>query len=175
MQAQEIVQAARSAYPGFPPLARVQQMTHSAPRGGEMAMRAAASRAAVLNELQQTLVPADRALLCFILEQEIRSRVHDSGGEFFENLYWAGFLLSLVAQVEDVRLLWSVKTLDFDTWNGFDVQFLVGAGVSRTLSYLHSLQEEWAAAAWTYLEQCQQAGDFADLEQYRQRRRTYFR
>ena len=96
-------------------------------------------------------------MLCFILEQEMRACIHEGGGEYFENLYWAGFLLSLVADVEDVHLLWRAKTLDFDTWSGFDVQFLVGAGVSRTLSYLHSLREEWAAAARVHLEQCQQA------------------
>jgi hypothetical protein len=150
-------------------------MAYSETIGGEMAMRSAASRAAVLEEVQQSLVPEDRVLLCFILEQEMLSRVHDGGGEFFENLYWAGFLLSLVAHVEDVRLLWRAKTLDFDTWCGFDAQLLVGAGVSRTLAYLQSLREEWASAAWAYLEQCQQAGDFADLEQYRQWRQTYFR
>lgn len=175
MQAQEIVQAARRAHPGLPAPTRLKQMTHSETIGGEIALRAAALRAAALKELQPTLVPADRALLCFILEQEMRSRMQNGGGEFFENLYWAAFLLSLVAQVEDVRLLWSAKTLDFDTGNGFDAQFLVGAGVSRTLSYLHSLQEEWAAAAWTYLEQCQQVGDFTNLEQHRQWRQTYFR
>ncbi len=175
MQAHEIVQAARSAQPGLPPHALLQRMTSSETLSGELAMQPAALRAAVLEEVQQTLVPGDRALLCFILEQEMLARVHDGGGEFFENLYWAGFLLSLVAHVEDVRLLWRVKTLDYDTWSGFDVQFLVGAGVSRTLSYLQSLSEEWASAAWAYLEQCQQAGDIADLEQYRQWRQTYFR
>jgi hypothetical protein len=150
-------------------------MTDTETIRGETAMRSAAVRAAVLEELQETLVPGDRALLCFVLEQEILSRVQDGGGEFFENLYWAGFLLSLVAHVEDVRVLWRAKTLDFDTWCGFDVQFLVGAGVSLTLSFLQSLQEEWASAAWAHLEQCQQAGDFADLEQHRQWRQTYFR
>jgi hypothetical protein len=175
MQANEIVQAARGADPGLPPHALLERMANSEIVSGERAMQPAALRAAVLAELQQTLVPADRALLCFILEQEMLARVPDGGGEYFENLYWAGFLLSLVAQVEDVRPLWRAKTLDFDTWSGFDVQFLVGAGVSRTVSYLHSLQEDWAAAAWAYLEQCQQAGDFADLEQHRQWRQNYFR
>lgn len=175
MQAKEIVQAARSAHLGLPPHALLQRITYSESIGSELAMRSAALRAAVMEELQQTLVAADRILLCFILEQEMLSRAHDSEGEFYENLYWAGFLLSLVANVEDVRLLWRAKTLDFDTRCGFDVQFLVGAGVSHTLTYLQSLREEWASAAGTYLEQCQQAGDFADLEQYRQWRQTYFR
>lgn len=175
MQANEIVQAARGAHLGLPPHALLQGMIYSETLGGEMATRSAALRAAVLEEVQQTLVPGDRALLCFILEQEMRACIHEGGGEYFENLYWAGFLLSLVADVEDVHLLWRAKTLDFDTWSGFDVQFLVGAGVSRTLSYLHSLREEWAAAARVHLEQCQQAGDFADMEQHRQWRQTYFR
>lgn len=175
VQAHEIVQATRSAQPGLPPHALLQPITSSETLGSELAMQSAALRAAVLTEVQQTLVPGDRALLCFILEQEMFARVHDGGDEFFENLSWAGFLLSLVAHEEDVRLLWRAKTLDYDTWCGFDVQFLVGTGVSRTLAYLQSLREEWASATWAYLEQCQQAGDFADLEQHRQWRQTYFR
>jgi hypothetical protein len=177
MPAKEFVQAARSSSSGLPPHVLLETMTYSETTGDETAMPSAALRAAVLEELQQTLVPADRALLCFILEQEMLARgaEEDGGDEFFENLYWAGFLLSTVAHVEDVRLLWKAKTLDFDTWCGFDVQFLVGAGVSLTLSYLHSVPEEWASAAWAHLQQCQQAGDFADLEQHRQWRQTYFR
>jgi hypothetical protein len=175
MPAKAIVQAARSSSSGLPPDALLVNMTYSATIGGETAMPSAALRSAVLEQLQQALVPADRALLCFILEQELLARGHAGGDEFFENLYWAGFLLSLVAQVDDVRLLWRAKTFDFDTWCGFDVQFLVGAGVSLTLSYLQSLSEEWAPTAWAHLEQCRQAGDFADLEQHRQWRQTYFR
>jgi hypothetical protein len=174
MQAKEIVQVARSSHPELPPHALLQQMTYSETTNAEMASRSAALRAAVLKELQQALVPEDRVLLCFILEQEMLSRLHDGAGELFENLYWAAFLLSLVAHVEDVHQLWRAKRLNYDTWCGFDVQFLVGAGVSRTLSYLQSLREEWASDALAYLEKCQQAGDFADLEQHRQWRQTYF-
>jgi hypothetical protein len=175
MLANEMIHAARRDQSGLPPQNLLQMMTCSETMGTETAIQSAALRAAVLAELQETLVPGDRALLRFVLEQEICFRTQDGAGEFFENLYWAGFLLSLVAQVEDVRLLWRAKTLDFDTMSGFDVQFLVGAGVSLTLSYLQSFQEEWALAARAYLEKCQQAGDFVDLEQHRHWRHAYFR
>lgn len=79
-----------------------------------------------------------------------------------------GFLLSLLAQIEDVGLLWEAKTTSFDIMCGFDVQFLVGAGVVSTVSYLQSIQEEWAQNALTYIEESQKIGDFHNLERFRE-------
>jgi hypothetical protein len=63
---------------------------------------------------------------------------------------------------------------NMDTGAAFDIQFLVGAGVFPTLTYLHSFQAEWAEKAETYIEKCQRAGDFNDLEGYRSFRQRYF-
>lgn len=70
--------------------------------------------------------------------------------------------------------MWQAKMTNMDTGTFFDSQFLVGVGVSPTLAYLHSLQEEWAEEAGAYIEKCQRAGDFNNLEGYRSLRQRSF-
>jgi len=126
----------------------------------------AESRAAVLKELHKTLSQGDRPLVRFLLKQEIT--FHENAWSIYESIRLCGFLLSLFVQVEDVGLLWEAKTTSFDTMCGFDVQFLVGAGVASTVSYLQSIQEEWAQNALTYIEESQKTGDFYNLERFRE-------
>ena len=92
----------------------------------------------------------------------------------FDSIRLCGFLLFVLAQVEDVPLLWEAKTTNFDTMCGFDIQFLVGAGISTTLAYLRAIQEEWAQDAKAYIEESQRAGDFDDLDRYRHEMQRYF-
>ncbi|GHO81168.1 hypothetical protein KSD_89390 [Ktedonobacter sp. SOSP1-85] len=130
-------------------------------------------RLAVLEKLHKTLSPGDWPLVRFLLKQEIT--FHENAWCIYESIRLCGFLLSLLAQVEDVGLLWEAKTTSFDTMCGFDVQFLVGAGVASTVSYLQSIQEEWAQDALTYIEESQKAGDFHNLEHFREATHKVFR
>jgi hypothetical protein len=176
MQAEDFVREARSARPGLPPPHLLQLIAYQEeplPETEEKGDQHALFRAAVLEELQNTLSSGDRALLRFLLEQEIT--YHKNAWGIFDSIRLCGFLLSVLAQLEDIRLLWEAKTTSFDTMCGFDIQFLVGAGVSPTLAYLQSIQEPWAQEAKTYLEEGQMSGDFDDLDRYRNEMQSYFR
>ena len=57
-----------------------------------------------------------------------------------------------------------------------DVQFLCGAGLDATKRFLASLRDERAAAALSYIADCEKAGDFDGFspEAHLQRYREYF-
>lgn len=171
MQAEDIVREARSSQPGLPPAHLLQLVT--AQEDPLLGNHHAVLRVSVLGELYKTLSLTDRPLIRFLLEQEMTCRENDYETDI-EGIHLCGFLLFLLAQLEDVELLWQAKTTNFDTMCGFDIQFLVGAGVSPTVAYLHSIQQDWAKKARTYIEHCQRSGGFSDLEGYRHFRQRYF-
>lgn len=183
MQAEDFVREARSTQPELPPPQLLQLVTYQEgllPDTEQRGDQNAVFRASVLEELYKTLSSGDRSLIRFLLEQEIAQEIACYEGkidasENVESIYLCGFLLFLLAQVEDVRLLWEAKRSSFDKWCGFDIQFLVGAGVTPTLAYLQHIQEQWAQDARASIEKCQEAGDFHNLERYREFRHTYFR
>jgi hypothetical protein len=137
------------------------------------AFRASVLQLLFQHHLQKSLSLVDRPLTRFLLEQEIACYTND----FItadDNLHLAGFLLFILGQTDDVELLWRAKTANFDAQSSFDIQFLVGAGVGRTIAYLQSSQAEWAEKARAYIELCEQAGDFDDMGDYRLDRERYF-
>lgn len=173
MQAKTFVRDARITQPVLLSPTMLQMITH---KEGEMEGekdQQAAFREAILEELQKNLSVEDRPLLRLLLEQEIT--YHESLWCICESICLCGFLLSALAHVEDVDLLWKAKTTSFDTMIGFDVQFLVGAGVAPTLSYLQSLQQDWAQEAIAHIEERQEVGDFENLEQYFLETQKFFR
>ncbi|GHO93438.1 hypothetical protein KSF_034860 [Reticulibacter mediterranei] len=169
MLAEDFVREARSFQPGPPRPQLLQLVAYQEarlPENEEGDDQNAAFRSSVLKALSKKFSQEDRPLIRFLLEQEIV--YHENAWGIFESIRFCGALLFLLAQVEDVCLLWEAKTVNFDTMCGFDVQFLVGAGVAPTLAYLQHIKEEWAEDARIYLEECQQAGDFQNLERYRE-------
>jgi hypothetical protein len=175
MQAAEIVQEARDSLSGLPSEQALHLLTYQEDGTTEDEDGFdphAALRALVLEEVQHGLSLKDRALIRFLLEQEIACRQNDTETEI-ESIHYGSFLLFLLGQLEDVELLWQAKRASFDTWGTLDMQLLVGAGVSSTLASLHSIKQEWAEEARTYLEKSQQAGFFRDLESYRNAKQWY--
>ncbi len=172
MQAEDFVREARSYQPGLPPRQLLQLVSYKErvlPDTLERDDHHAAFRASVLDALKKTLSSEDRALIRFLLEQEMA--YHERMWSITESIRLCAFLLFVLAHVEDVRLLWEAKTTSFDTLCGLDIQFLLGAGVARTLEYLQQIQEEWAQNAKQYIEQC---GDLGDLDQYRNEIQRHF-
>ena len=97
-----------------------------------------------------------------------RSQVTDDD-TFVENLYCCAFLLYLVGDPSDVPVMWQAKHLNVDTACGFDVQFLLGAGAERTLTYLVEHGHADVArelAAYPELNE--------DLQEWESFRRKYF-
>jgi hypothetical protein len=173
MLAEDFAREARNFQPGLPPQQLLQLVAYQEeglPENAEGDDQNAAFRASVLKVLSKNLSQEDRPLIRFLLEQEIV--FHENAWGIFESIRLCGTLLFLLAQMEDVHLLWEAKSVNFDTMSGFDIQLLVGAGVAPTLAYLQQVEEEWAEDARIYLEECQQAGDFQNLERYREGLRT---
>jgi hypothetical protein len=117
-------------------------------------------------------------LLRDLFARELRYRLGDDESDddaYFENIYFCGLLLYELGSPDDLELLCRAKFCrDMDLGMGFDVQFLVGAGVEITLRYLAQRPEAWAATALSYLERCKEAGDLSWLAEWRRAKRTYF-
>lgn len=93
-------------------------------------------------------IPPDRAtvrehhqILLDVFRREMASRRqegYDLEGDLFESLYRCALLLYLIGDPADVALMWEAKHINMDAGCGFDGQFLIGAGVEQTLSYLRN-------------------------------------
>jgi hypothetical protein len=134
----------------------------------------ASFREGLYREIHQRPSQAHRPLLRELLIKEMKYREEDPDSDFFENLYWCGFLLYRIGDVSDVALLWQAKNVNFDTASGFDVQFLVGAGVEETIRYLQMKSDKDSRAALEYLVKSKEAGDFDDLATWFRWRDQYF-
>ncbi|MBV9380796.1 MAG: hypothetical protein JOY82_23070 [Streptosporangiaceae bacterium] len=65
------------------------------------------------------------------------------------------------ADLTDVLLIWQAKESGWDARCSIDVQLLCGAGLHETIAYLAAEGSPGAAAALSYLRECEVAGDFA--------------
>ena len=113
------------------------------------------------------------SLLRCLMEIEIdeRSKTNDTTYDF-ECFYWCAFLLSRVGKVSDIKLLGKAKFADFDSYMAFDVQFLVGAGIENTISFLATEDEK---DILEYILKCKTCGDFDDLDTWYAWRYAYFK
>jgi hypothetical protein len=74
----------------------------------------ASFREGLYSEIHQRPPQAHRPLLQELLIKEMKYREEDPDDDFFENLYWCGFLLYRIGDVSDVALLWQAKNVNFD-------------------------------------------------------------
>lgn len=98
----------------------------------------AVRRAKVLWALQYDHGPEDLPLVRWIAEQEARCRHEAPFQGMTEETELAGFLLAEHGQLPDVWLHWQIKRANFDTWCGYDLQYLVAAGVQDTLDFVRA-------------------------------------
>lgn len=133
-------------------------------------------RAALYRALHPRPHPSHAPLLRALLAHEValRQRPSDDDTDDFEQLYWCALLLSQIGDLEDVLRLWHAKHTTFDTYCAFDIQFLVGAGVTETLAFLVASDDPAASDAAGYISSCDAAGDFDDLEAWLAYRCSYF-
>jgi len=128
-------------------------------------------------------IPPDREIvrkyhpeLLDLFRREMAYRRGDSAqnedeSECFEQLYWCALLLYLIGSPADAALMWEGKQINMDTACGFDVQFLVGAGVDETTQYLETHGQKEPAE---YLKSMKDHGEFDNLSQWEQFRVHYF-
>ncbi|WP_282776430.1 MULTISPECIES: hypothetical protein [unclassified Nocardia] len=98
--------------------------------------RNAVRRATVLWALQYDRGPDDLPLIRWVAEQEARCRREAPFQGLSEETDLAGLLLAEYRRVEDVWLHWEIKRANFDTWCGYDREYLCAAGVRATIAYV---------------------------------------
>lgn len=128
-------------------------------------------RLSVLYSLHASFSLDDRAFVRFLLEQEIIYHSRNRG--FNESIKLCAFLLFMLAQVEDISVLWQAKMTSGDTMCGLHDQLLVGAGISETIVYLQRAHEHWSEQAKKYIEEGYQF-DENELAEYRHETNRYF-
>lgn len=96
----------------------------------------AVRRARVLWALQYDRRPGDLPLVRWLAEQEARCRREAPFQGLGEETELAGFLLAGYRQVGDVWLHWEIKRANFDTWCGYDPEYLLAAGVRATIAFV---------------------------------------
>ena len=128
--------------------------------------------ASILSDLRKETVKHTRQnsyrSFSVALLNKIIAKRKDSNNEIgsADNIMFACYLVGLCKQLEDSLLIWQAKKADFDTYCSVDIQLVVFAGVSKTVLYLKSLGTEESSEAETYLQECWEAGDFDEIENY---------
>jgi len=106
----------------------------------------AADRYALLLALQYDLQGDDRDLVRFLFEQEALRHRREPFQGLYPALQLAAFLLASFQQVEHIWDFAQAKLANFDTYLGFDVEYLLSAGVDATLAYIaaneHPMREQ---------------------------------
>lgn len=93
-------------------------------------------RRGMLQDIQPEQAKDNHALLRQIFRLEMDYRSVDEEWDYYESLYWCGYLLFMVGDPRDVRMLWEAKHINMDTGIGFDIHALFGAGYDATVAYL---------------------------------------
>ena len=177
MDIHAIINAARAVAPELPDPPVLQAVVYSLytptdDSDGDIFDQNEETREQVCIVLNQELLPQDHTFARYLLEQEIA--LHRAADDtLFDNLKRCAYLLYRLGHVEDSQLLWEAKNVHFDAYAGLDIQLLIGAGFDATMAYLKEQPD--SAQAIEYLEACQRAGDFEDMESYERFIATYFR
>ncbi|MBX7226627.1 MAG: hypothetical protein K1X55_11385 [Chitinophagales bacterium] len=93
-------------------------------------------------------------------------RLDEQKGISGNSLMLACYILGKHNQIEDCIKVWKTKCLDFDTFNYIDVQLIPYCGFEKTIEYLKTQKSTEAQNALSYLIECNETGDFDDLEEY---------
>ena len=117
----------------------------------------------IMKSLNGSSILSSHQILKNILRLEMHYRDADGVLDYFENLYLCVFLLYCIGDLEDVEMMWGAKHINMGTGCGFDIQYLVGSGVDRTMKYCEKIGR---LDIFEYLASCKESGDFDDLESW---------
>lgn len=97
----------------------------------------------VLSELQFDFQTNDEALIRFLCEQEICAIEQDSFQGFGEALSLVCYLLARFKNKDDIALFYRAKKANFDTYCGFDSQFIFWPLEDKTPEYIRQVHPEF--------------------------------
>ncbi|TCS95747.1 hypothetical protein [Hazenella coriacea] len=101
-------------------------------------------RYALAIELQYHWTPDDQELVRFLMKNEVESQWYDGWQGIGPSLVLISYLLTKSKNPENVWLFEEAKWANFDTYCGYDSEFIFSAGVAATCKYLenHEISEE---------------------------------
>ena len=111
----------------------------------------------------------ERLKSIFLREMDCRRR--NDPQHFDDALCLCTFLLYKIGDLNDVEMMWEAKNINQDTGVMLDIQYLVGAGIDSTFSYLESREMD---DILEYLNRCREAGDLDDLLKWEAYQVRYF-
>jgi hypothetical protein len=129
-------------------------------------------RAMVLWALQYDREEQDLPLLRFLAEQEALCRGNAPLQGLGEQAELAGFLLAEHRQVEDVWRQFAIKRANFDTWCGYDREYVFAAGVEATLERVRASDHPERDQLLEYFGETDLEDE--DLEEWAQRKEEWF-
>jgi hypothetical protein len=115
--------------------------------------------------LLATFAPDDHAFATFLFDEETKNH-HGGDQGLTDTLRLLGLMLYRCGRLDDLPRLWRAKTANFDTQCGFDVQFVVGAGVEATIAEYRRLGTEFFDDAANYITGCRVSGDFDAMDEW---------
>lgn len=95
-------------------------------------------RYALAIELQYCYTPDDKELIKFLLEQEVLNRRNAPFQGLSISLTLLSYLLATYREPEHVWLFEQAKYANFDTYCGYDSEFIFSAGIEATCDYLEN-------------------------------------
>lgn len=102
------------------------------------------------------------ALLNKIIEK--RKIQNDIGNG--DNIMFVCYILGKHKEIQDSLTIWKAKNVDFDAACYVDIQLCVFNGIKETIEYLKSINEKDAENALEHIVECENAGDFQEIEEY---------
>jgi hypothetical protein len=108
----------------------------------------ALDRYRLLVALQFGFQAGDRGLIKFLFEQEIVAHEKAPFQGLGEPLQLGAYLLATFREVENVWLFVQAKLANFDTYCGFDGEFIVSAGILPTYAYVERSSHELKSRFW---------------------------
>ncbi|MBN1349729.1 hypothetical protein JXJ21_09990 [candidate division KSB1 bacterium] len=91
--------------------------------------------------------------------------------DHYENLYQAALYLHVLGEPGDAILIYDAKMSSFDLHFGMDYQFMLGAGLDKTIEYANQTGRSDMAK---YLDGLREDPDLPDIEHWLEFKISYF-
>ncbi|WP_343673142.1 hypothetical protein [Chitinophaga sp.] len=92
----------------------------------------------------------DEAILAAFLKSEIRISENAVCGSAGESLHLCSYLLSTYRQPAYAELFYQAKFADFDTYCGYDREFILSAGIKETYQYMADVKPAFSEKFYEY-------------------------
>lgn len=126
---------------------------------------------AIYNDLEQS----DYEIAKFLFLEENKWRRSPKDGEV-DNLYFSAFVLTLFERPESIWLFLNSKNIDFDSYIGFDGEYLIALGVEKTYDYLSKVENPNKNDLLKYIGETRKSCWYSEelIEKWNELKENYF-